>query len=338
MIENAHIPENKVLDSGYIFHVQFHITNACNLRCKHCYEGIQNGRVQWGVDEFKDAIDKLWSAFKKWDVKGEISLIGGEPTLHPNFYEIVRYLHGRGDVDSISILTNGVAVNSNLIELIKECNCYVQVSIDGINEDKHDEIRGKGNYSRLMSNIDLLSKEGVFPSVHYVLSKKTTPLSKDFFESLIKKGIKQISFSRIVPMGNAQIDDMLSLEETKETMQFINLMKQESLDRGLIIRTTRPLWCNFGSSGRCPVGMQTITILENGDVLPCRRLPIVLGNIKTDNFYKIWYTDCVLNDLRNRRSIEGCGECEMLDHCGGARCISYAVYGDYLKKDPQCWR
>lgn len=338
MIKNSNFLEVKELDSGFTFHVQFHITNACNLRCKHCYEGKQTKCVHWDFQEFKSAIDKLWSSFQKWGVKGEISLIGGEPTLHPDFDKIVRYLYERDDVESISILTNGVVINPNLIGLIKECNCFLQVSIDGINEEKHDEIRGKGNYAKLMANVETLVREGIHPSAHYVLSKQTTPLTKDFFVSLAQKGIKLMSFSRLVPMGNAMIEDMLSPKETKETMEMIDGMKQTCLNNGLSIRTTRPLWCNFGSSGRCPVGIQTITILENGDVLPCRRLPIVLGNIKSDSFYKIWYTSKVLNDLRNRKNIGGCGRCEMLDYCGGARCIAYAVYGDYMKKDPQCWK
>ncbi len=87
---------DELLDDGYLFHVQFHITNACNLRCKHCYEGTQCVRMQWSMDEFMSAIDKLWSSFAKWGVKGEISLIGGEPTLHPNFEEMVRYLRRNG--------------------------------------------------------------------------------------------------------------------------------------------------------------------------------------------------------------------------------------------------
>ena len=143
------IPKNEELEEGYLFHVQFHITNACNLRCKHCYEGIQHSHEQWSLDDFKDAIDKLWSAFDKWRVRGEISLIGGEPTLHPHFGDFVSYLYERGDVDSISILSNGVSINSDVVKLIKECKCFLQVSIDGINEEKHDEIRGKGNYSKL---------------------------------------------------------------------------------------------------------------------------------------------------------------------------------------------
>lgn len=330
--------QNIELENNFFFHVQFHITSACNLNCTHCYEGSEKKHIHWGLNEFKDAIESLWSCFRKWGVKGEISLIGGEPTLHPQFEDMVRYLYSRGDVEHISVLTNGTIVNTKFIQLIKDCECSVQVSIDGIDESMHDSVRGKGNYARLINNLKILAQHDIFPSVHYVLSKKTTPLTADFFKNLIDGGIRSIAFSRIVPIGNASINEMLSPEETKDTYDFINEQKLYYQNKGLRIPTTRPLWCNFGYSGRCPVGVQTITILENGDIMPCRRLPIVIGNIKTDNFYKVWYTSPVLNDLRDRSKIEKCGSCELLEHCGGARCISYAVNNNYFKPDPQCWK
>ena len=82
-------------ESAYRFHVQFHITNCCNLNCRHCYEGGLPRNNHWQFDEFKEAINKLWEAFRKWGVLGEISLIGGEPTMHPDYYKIVDYLHSK---------------------------------------------------------------------------------------------------------------------------------------------------------------------------------------------------------------------------------------------------
>lgn len=329
----------KISDSvlGYRFHVQFHITNHCNLNCKHCYEGGIPRLDQWQIDEFKEAIDKLWGAFAKWGVIGEISLIGGEPTMHPKFYDMVDYLYSRGDVDAISILTNGTRIDNMFIDLVKRNHCYVQISMDGIDAEHHDFIRGAHNFEHVISSLSILREHGISPSVHYVLSKYTTPLNEKFFDFLIEQKIHQISFSRLVPLGNAKVNEMLTKQELKETMSFIDEMKRKYKNNELNVASTRPLWCHFGYSGRCPVGIQTITILENGDIMPCRRLPIVIGNIKKDSFYKVWYTNPVLNDLRNRNKIEACGQCNKLHICGGARCIAYAFYGDYMKKDPQCW-
>lgn len=326
-----------ILEQGYKFHVQFHITNRCNLRCKHCYEEKKCKIVEWDYNEFVEAISKLWTAFEKWGVKGEISLIGGEPTLHPRFYDMIHYLRNRGDVCGISVLTNGTLVDDHFVEEMKRNNCFVQVSIDGVSEEKHDEIRGKGNYLKTMNGIDKLHVVAIPLSVHYVLSKNTTPLAESFFDMLLHKGVSQIAFSRVVPFGNANIEDMLDKTETKETFEFIETMRLKYEKKGIYFSNTRPLWCNFGHEGKCPVAYQTITVLENGDLMPCRRLPIVLGNLKNDSFYKVWYTNEVLENIRNRKKIKKCGTCKNNEICGGARCIAYATSDDYMGEDPQCW-
>lgn len=322
--------------TAYKFHVQFHITSRCNLNCKHCYEG-KGTTIDWTFEEFRTAIDKLWNCFDKWKVQGEISLIGGEPTMCPDFDKMVSYLHNRGDVGAISILSNGVNLSDYIIGVLTENKCFVQFSIDGINREAHDNIRGIGSYEKTISNIRKLKQYGVTPSIHYVLSKTTTPLSESFFDNLHSEGIRQLTFSRLIPIGNASLNEMLTKEETKEVFGFIDRMRRIYQERGLLIGSSRPLWCNYGYSGRCPVAIQTITIAEDGKIFPCRRLPIPLGNIKTDNFFKIWYTDERLNQLRNRKNIQKCGICPMLDICGGARCLAFSVYGDYMQEDPQCW-
>lgn len=326
-----------IMMGGYRFHVQFHITNRCNLKCKHCYEGNFFNVEEWEIKNFKSAIEKLWNCFKKWGVKGEISLIGGEPTLHPQFYDMVNYLSSRGDVTNIAVLTNGVLLDSRFIESMQKNNCFVQISLDGVSAKKHDFIRGEGSYDKTINNIMKLCSAGVPVGVHYVLSKYTTPLNSVFFANLIQYGVSQITFSRLVPLGNAGINDMLNKDELKNTLSYIDEMRKVYEPNGLLFGTTRPLWCHFGHTGKCPAGIQTITILENGDILPCRRLPIKVGNIYEDNFYKIWYTNNVLERLRNRQDIKICGTCKFLEKCGGARCIANAVSGDFMEADPQCW-
>ena len=287
----------EMLESGYRFHVQFHINNSCNLKCKHCYEGNQKGILQWSFDEFTQAVEKLWCAFEKWGVQGEISLIGGEPTLHPEYYRFVDYLSDRGDVVAISILTNGTRIDDKFIANALRNKCTVQVSIDGIDEVHHDNIRGAGNYKKVTDGIKRLTANGIYPSVHYVISKDTIPFVDSFFDNLINLGIKQISFSRLVPFGRASTHDILQPNELKDVYDSLYEKKRKYAQLGLNIMATRPLWCTYGYSGRCPVAIQTITILEDGTIMPCRRLPISIGNIKTDSFFFFFYTNKVLNDL-----------------------------------------
>ncbi|MCG2778337.1 MAG: SPASM domain-containing protein, partial [Desulfobacterales bacterium] len=82
-----------------------------------------------------------------------------------------------------------------------------------------------------------------------------------------------------------------------------------------------------------------LTIMHDGTIYPCRRLPTPIGNALTDSFFKVWYTSEVLWNVRNHNNIKGkCADCELIPVCRGCRAMAYALTGDYLAEDPQCWK
>jgi radical SAM protein with 4Fe4S-binding SPASM domain len=79
--------------------------------------------------------------------------------------------------------------------------------------------------------------------------------------------------------------------------------------------------------------------MPNGDVLPCRRLPIKIGNLFETTLYDIWYMSPFLWEIRNPEKLKGkCNHCEYIPICRGCRAVAYALQGDYLAGDPQCWK
>jgi len=73
--------------------------------------------------------------------------------------------------------------------------------------------------------------------------------------------------------------------------------------------------------------------------LPCRRLPIKVGNLLTDDLLKLYLNSERLQQIRDvDESDEKCSSCFYEKSCGGGlKCLSYAAFGDYAKKDPHCW-
>jgi radical SAM protein with 4Fe4S-binding SPASM domain len=82
-----------------------------------------------------------------------------------------------------------------------------------------------------------------------------------------------------------------------------------------------------------------IALLPNGDLLPCRRMPIVVGNVRERSLAGLYYGNGVLKLLRDYdRPSRGCEGCRHALQCGGGlRCLSYALAGDPLVADPGCW-
>jgi len=88
----------------------------------------------------------------------------------------------------------------------------------------------------------------------------------------------------------------------------------------------------------CAAGTRYITILPNGDIIPCMILQVVLGNIRNDSLKDVWYNSPILETLRNRDLLKGkCGRCKYKISCAGARCKAFEMTGDMMAEDPTCW-
>ena len=88
---------------------------------------------------------------------------------------------------------------------------------------------------------------------------------------------------------------------------------------------------------RCTAGDSLLTVMENGDLVPCRRMPIVVGNLLTENMYDLYENSDILKSLREDTTPEDCKDCEHSHFCkGGLKCLTYALYGDLNHKDVGC--
>jgi radical SAM protein with 4Fe4S-binding SPASM domain len=90
----------------------------------------------------------------------------------------------------------------------------------------------------------------------------------------------------------------------------------------------------------CAAGMPNgyLTVLPNGDVIPCMLLQTKLGNIREESITQIWDNSPILLKLRNRNVLEGeCSQCIYMDKCSGCRGRAYEETGNMLATDPGCW-
>ena len=90
----------------------------------------------------------------------------------------------------------------------------------------------------------------------------------------------------------------------------------------------------------CAAGMPNgyLTILPNGDIIPCMLLQTKLGNVREENITQIWNNSLLLSKLRDRSLLEGeCGQCVYRDKCAGCRGRAYEETGNIHAADPGCW-
>lgn len=84
--------------------VLIEVTDACNLACRVCYADSKGDRLL-PLDTFRAYLDRLLTIKGSLD---SVQLIGGEATIHPQFWDMLAYLHGEARVRKIYIATNGI--------------------------------------------------------------------------------------------------------------------------------------------------------------------------------------------------------------------------------------
>jgi len=165
-----------------------------------------------------------------------------------------------------------------------------------------------------------------------------------------KAGAVSVWTDRVIPERGMQgnMDDLMNKDEVMD--YFILVNEWRKILRGKVFRKAgvsmgRALQFMFYNGDgfdeypyRCSAGRTVLTVLADGRIVPCRRMPVIIGDLKSESLYDIYHNTELLKMLRNPLNVPaGCGECRYSQACnGGLKCLSYAVHGNPFVRDPQC--
>jgi len=319
------------------FYIQWHITDRCNLRCKHCY--VKNKKSDLEFNELKRGIKNILTPVSNWVDEIKICISGGEPFLSPHLYKIIQYLKKWEKIKKIMLTSNGTIINEKLLKKIKKDIYDIQVSLEG-GEKLNDHIRGKGVYKILQKNIPVFKsinwKVGINMTIHRLNYKEIHSV----INFCLRNKVDVFSATRFVPSTQNDSINKLLLSSKEIKKIYYSIFKLSQKHKKLTFSFGRTLWniINDDIGKPCSAGINGIAVLADGTILPCRRLEIPLGNFLNNNFVDIWLNSKIIQDLRNRKNIKECGFCEKLENCAGCRAIAYAVNKNYLSQDPQCFK
>lgn len=332
------------------FFIQVHLTERCNLRCKHCYQENQISELKF--DDWKNFFSYSKDLISQWETQYDIEipllikLTGGEPFLREDFFDIVKFLN---DIDiEPYILTNGTLIDKDMIFNLKKFRFNgFQISIEGC-KDTHDSIRGGGTFSKVKDAVKLLKDENFKVFLKTTISRLNHKDLDDLIHISNEWSVDGLGFSRLVPIGSGSKlhDDMLSSSELKEF--YLNLKSKNITSFELLVEDPLGVCVlddefkdKIDTVGGCSAGFSSITVLSNGEIVPCRRMPISLGNILKDDLREIWSDNEVLLSLREKERYEnGCNNCLYWNICRGCRAIAHSLSKEkkgWLDKDPQCF-
>ncbi|SHI90617.1 radical SAM additional 4Fe4S-binding SPASM domain-containing protein [Clostridium cavendishii DSM 21758] len=330
--------------------LQWHITNRCNQRCKHCYQESYSNKeldfeeILYIIEEYKKLLIEYSNLKGSSFIRGHINITGGEPFVRTDFISILEEFYKNREYFSYGILTNGSFITPDIAKKLRKLSVsHVQVSIDG-NQKEHDYLRGSGNFNQTFKAIRMLNKENIRTMVSFTAHKNNYRQFKSVAKVSRKNKVSKLWTDRLIPIGNgmSMVEDVLN---PIEALEYFGVLKSEEdksfLNKisGLEVYTERGL--QFLKSGKnpyaCSAGDSLITILENGDVMPCRRLPIICGNVLKESLKSIYINNNIFKELKTKAIPKECAECVYAKRCkGGLKCLAYSIYKDYNRADPAC--
>lgn len=327
--------------------VSFGITRECDLDCPHCYSdsGEKDPR-ELTTEEAKGVISDIADLGTKI-----IILDGGEPTLRKDLIELIQH---SGDSGLVTVMgSHGGPLTKELAGDLKSAGCKgVAISLDGAVAKTHDEWRGmEGAWKGAVEGARNCAEVGLEFQIAPLLHKKNIGELSGIIDYAKELGAGAVEIFDYVPAGRGKghfeheldteqrkrvIDEVIKLQRADDLVyrvialpQYWVVVEKEVPEDEILMKFTRSC---------CAAGTRYITILPNGDVIPCMVLQIVVGNVHQDSLKTIWYESPVLRDLRNRDLLKGkCGICKYKSVCAGARCKAYEKTGDMLAEDPTCW-
>lgn len=132
------------------------LTENCNFRCVHCYQGKNKARAMLSGDQWCNLLDQFVAAGSFW-----LLITGGEPLLHPEFERIYRHAISLGLITTV--FTNGRLVKEEHIKLWQELPPFaVEITLYGKDEETYAAVTGtKNSFSKVIENAKKIRAAGI---------------------------------------------------------------------------------------------------------------------------------------------------------------------------------
>ena len=310
-----HAPTPQYLE-GYRM-LNIYLTNACNLRCDHCF-------MRSGTPLENELPAEEWcrilSEFKE-NGGQSVTFSGGEPLMNPDFKDILTYAHDLGL--NTTILSNGILWTDDLIRQLSPFISEIQISIDGFDESSNAKVRGAGHFDKIVQNVILFANAGVRTSVattftlqnlqsdaperyQQMVQHINSQCPHPVFFKLSKKILQGRNTHYTEEQNHIFYDRIMEIERmVNPEAQFTNFMQSHTPN-------SITLNCGFGG----------ISISADGEVYFCNRLSELesYGNIRSKSIKTFMELGSRLHVHTSVDNLQPCADCHLrYICCGGCR-------------------
>ena len=358
--------EYRVYPAEHKGDVQWSITGACNLRCRHCFMSAPHAKH--GTPSHEQII-RVADQLAECGIF-RVGLTGGEPLIRQDFLDIIDALVERG-IGISTIYTNGWLLDGAFLDNLDARHVHpgFQLSFDGVGW--HDFLRGvSGAEERTIQALKLLQKRDCYASVSMCLHRKNRHVLRESVNLLASLGVHSLKCGVMQEQGEWTQPEMRGLQLTpeEELRVFEEYIPQYFEDDApLTIMLGGVFMYDPGNARWGAFNLKEVPVEAERDVFACGSLYKTLyigaegmvcpcmGMADTEyaehfpNLFETPLTDILndsdftqlyrmtVGDLRDRNPL--CRECAHMDLCGGGCRNAALIAGDdYCGIDPGlCW-
>jgi mycofactocin radical SAM maturase len=314
------------------------LTYACNLSCVHCLSssGRRDPR-ELSTDQAKAVIDELQRMQVFY-----VNIGGGEPTVRPDFWELVDYATSH-DV-GVKFSTNGIKITPEVASRLAGSDYVdVQISLDGATAEVNDAVRGAGSYATALRAMGNLADAGFAGFKLSVVCTRQNISQLDEFKAIADKYGAQLRLTRLRPSGRgADVWDELhpTAEQQRELYDWLVLHGDGVLTGDSFFHLAA-----YGDSlpglNLCGAGRVVCLIDPVGDVYACPfaiHENFLAGNVTAPGgFAGVWCESELFAELRGPQTSGACTKCQHFDSCrGGCMAAKFFTGLPLDGPDPEC--
>ena len=311
------------------------ITNRCNLNCSTCYNrsGLNVETCELSAESIKGITERL----HLYECH-TFTFSGGEPFLHSEIDKLLSFVSASQE-DQFSFVTNGTLITKyHINQMASFRNIWIQVSLDGANEESNAYIRGAGSFDKALSSIQGIVEAGIPCTAKMVITHANIGDIERYYRLI--EGCGAIpTFGFVVQQGNSRLgwdQKGLTVEEKIAAIDTIRRLNDET---GLAVEL-------LGCAYSCPLinseEIMHILVKSNGAIQPCQSLyddAYCIGSVAQFSEKEIEEGMTKLAELVEKRKGRdfGCERCFLQESCDhGCPAMAMQQSGSILGDDGDC--
>ena len=263
--------------------IDVEVTNACNLECHFCATTFRKKDIKNGFVSF-DTVKKVIEEGVEHGLYGVKFNIRGEPLLHPQIYDFVKYAKDNGLID-VYFNTNAVLLTEKASEKLIDAGLdRLSVSFEGYIKEVYENLRSGSSFETVVANIATLQSLKKRMGVTHPKIRIQTVMLSDVASS----------FEEYNKFWSDKVDEV----------GFLDYKEMKEKKRGI-----KYAWA-------CPQIWQRMAVWWDGTILPCNHDDgglLALGNVSTMSIMDAWHSEEISKVRAHHRE----GDAHKIPSCDG---------------------